>query len=721
MNDAKPITATAALASLLESRLIEWEKARKPQELKLLDCYMDSMRIPRDDDTVGTGQARSEKARGLFMGSTRNKIRSARAKINDALFGNGKFPLDTEPTNEKLKQFSDVVEDIIVDQLDRAKAKDMLTDGVDLLATYGTGFLFGPFVRKEVLKETDADNSSGMTQIVEREYEFDLPYFELGNTLDAYPDTEARAIQKALGVFWVTMESQHTVQAWAHEEGYQNVDQALLQPSGALDENGSEMAAQRRGNVEFWHKNERIKVARFFGKVPRKVLQEDDGGELPEEETSAGNQMVDIIAIMAGGVVVKVNESPYSGKMPVHRCVYEAVPNEIWGVGVAENNMAHQRMVNAAFRLYVENKGLALNPARSIDRSAFLPTEDFKQKPGKVYQFKPQLTPDQRKDAIIVHEVADVSAGWMDLIHMSEQFSDDDTGITKYTQGDDSSNLNKTASGISMIMSASSLPMKEVIQHIDSQWIEPMIECMIEWNLKYLTAETVQKIHGDKHAAAWEEIKRFGKSSFMTWKATGTKSFMTKEVLTNKIMTFINLVTAHPQFADKVDFIELLEQAWSLMEIGGESPILKDEGPEAIPPQVKGRMQQMEEMIKQLDSAIQGMHADLESKEIERYKAETERLSVEGNLALKAQAQAATPDVLLQEFAAIKEMLIDVMQGVKNPGHLAALPVPPQQEQPNEAAEPQPEAQEPPGRPEPAAMPAEQPEPPQGGFLTPEA
>jgi hypothetical protein len=62
----------------------------------------------------------------------------------------------------------------------------------------------------------------------------------------------------------------------------------------------------------------------------------------------------------------------------------------------------------------------------------------------------------------------------MDVIRMSEQFSDDDTGITKYTQGDDSEQPEQDASGISMIMSASSLPIKEVIQNIDEMWIEPM-------------------------------------------------------------------------------------------------------------------------------------------------------------------------------------------------------------------------------------------------------
>lgn len=141
---------------------------------------------------------------------------------------------------------------------------------------------------------------------------------------------------------------------------------------------------------------------------------------------------------------------------------------------------------------------------------------------------KPGLSPDERQTAIMHNPEPDVTGGWLDVIRASEQFSDDDTGITKYTQGDDSSNLNKTATGISMIMSASSLPIKEVIQNIDELWIEEIVERTIEWNLKYLEVETVQKIHGDKIAQIWQQIKQFGKSSFMEWKATGVSSFMQK-------------------------------------------------------------------------------------------------------------------------------------------------------------------------------------------------
>lgn len=635
-----------SLASLLEERLIAWEKAREPQEKKLLECYQDVMRIPRDDDTTSTGAARTKKTKGLFIGSTRNKVRAARAKINDALFGNGQMPFDTKPTNEELAEYADVVEKIITEQMSRGDFKSILKTGVNTLATYGTGFVFGPFVRKETLTETMADQAGPSTILKESKYEFDLPYFELANTLDVYPDPEARDPARGRGVFWVTMESKDVVAAWRDDESYSDIDQALLSPGDRGNETGSETATQMRGNVEYWHRNDRIKVARFFGKVPRAAMaQQGEPGEIEEAKTGT----IDVIVIMAGGVVVKVSESPYGAKSATHRCLYEAVEHEMWGVGVADNNAAHQRVTNAAFRLFMEGKGMALLGTSSVDRSKFLPTEDFRKFPGKVYQMKPGLTADERNGAIIQHNEPDITGGWIDVIRMSEQFSDDDTGITKYTQGDDSRNLNKTATGISMIMSASALPIKEVIQNIDDMWIEPIVECYIDWNLKYLEPETVQKIHGDKEAELWAQIKKFGKSSFMDWQATGTSSFMQKEVLTNKIRAFSEFALGNPATAQLVDARELLQQTWDVMEIGRESPILEADGEAKIPPQVQQQMQQMQEQIQQLSQALEAASDEVDKLEADRdaehdkvavqvYDAETRRAA--------AMKEAMTPEMV---------------------------------------------------------------------------
>ena len=139
----------AGLSNQLSSQLENWQKSRDNQELTMRNCYADEMRIPRDDDTRGTGQARTKKTKGVFVGATRNKIRAAKAKLCDSLFGTGKMPFDVEPNKEELEKYATCVEKIVTEQLLLGDYIHQLRGGVHRLCTYGTAHAFGPFVRQE--------------------------------------------------------------------------------------------------------------------------------------------------------------------------------------------------------------------------------------------------------------------------------------------------------------------------------------------------------------------------------------------------------------------------------------------------------------------------------------------------------------------------------------------------------------------------------------------
>jgi hypothetical protein len=88
------------------------------------------------------------------------------------------LPFDTKPTNEKLKVFSDTVEEILSYQMQEGKFRKVFGTGVDAMATYGTGFIFGPFVKKITKTSVTATEDAGFPQIKEQQYEYDCPYHE---------------------------------------------------------------------------------------------------------------------------------------------------------------------------------------------------------------------------------------------------------------------------------------------------------------------------------------------------------------------------------------------------------------------------------------------------------------------------------------------------------------------------------------------------------------
>lgn len=104
----------------------------------------------------------------------------------------------------------------------------------------------------------------------------------------------------------------------------------------------------------------------------------------------------------------------------------------------------------------------------------------------------------------------------------------------------------------------------------------------------------------------------------MEWKATGTASFMQKEVLANKVRAFADFAMGNQITSPLVDPRELLNQVWDVMQIGKESPILKEEDGGKVPPQVQQQMQQMQEQNKMLESSLQELGEKYNQLEADR-------------------------------------------------------------------------------------------------------
>ena len=605
-----------ALSLHLEMMLDQWVQARRTQEQEWLEDYQDAMAISRDGDTKGTGAPTANKSKPLFIGSTRSKIRTSKARIRDALFPGGRLPFDTSPVKEDFRDYADTFEAIIDRQLRDDDYPMTLNSGIGAIATYGTGWIMGPFVKEKSIDEIKmVEASPGYRTLQKEEYKYKCPHFEHARTMDVWPDPDAIHEQSGKGFFWVSPKPPSDLESWKDNEEYRYVDAALREYSLYVQDSGSYLAEQARGNVERFTKDGRINVVRFFGMVSQSMLREWETGTVNAPDANDDERNVEIVAIMAGGIVVRAYQSPYKDR-PGRRCIYEeAVEPEMYGVGIARNNRPHQKVVNAAFRLYMEGKGFSLLGMWNIDRSKFSPRETFKMYPGKVFERATGVTAEEAKQAMIQFKIDDVTQGWENVIALSEKFSDDDTGISKYTQGQDSSNLNKTATGVSMIMNASSVPLKDVISNIDSMWVEKNISDLIAWDLEFLEPETVSKLLGDEHAERWAQIKQLGSSKFMTWKPTGQASFIAKEVLTGKLQQYMGLVLSNEVAMQKVDIRELLEQVWDAMDVGKESPVLSDEdlqkqGQGQLPPEIQEQMMAAKEEFDALAQEHQGMQQE---------------------------------------------------------------------------------------------------------------
>lgn len=201
--------------------------------------------------------------------------------------------------------------------------------------------------------------------------------------------------------------------------------------------------------------------------------------------------------------------------------------------------------------------------------------------------------------------------------------------------------------------------------------------------------EAVKEVRDDKGAI--QKIYNLGVGSYDVTVTVGP-SYNTKRMESAEAMT--QILQGNPDLMQIIGdlYFKSLDMPYS-DEIADRMKIMlppalhkEDGGSDPLPPEVQQKMQQQDGQIKQLDDVIQKMSVELEDKDIERdkldiedYKAKTDRLKVEGELALKAQAQMVAPPELLQRFDGIEQMMLDIM---RNAGHLderESKQAPPQQ------------------------------------------
>jgi len=148
------------------------------------------------------------------------------------------------------------------------------------------------------------------------------------------------------------------------------------------------------------------------------------------------------------------------------------------------------------------------------------------------------------------------------------QLADEQTGIPSYSHGQTGvQSMTRTASGMSMLLGASSLNIKTVIKNLDDFLLKPLGESYFQWNMQFLEDEL--DVKGDLEV-----------------KATGTNSLMQKEVRSQRLTTFLQTAQS-PAIAPFVKISKLVSELAYSLDLDPDE-ILNDPEEAAIMAQIIG-------------------------------------------------------------------------------------------------------------------------------------
>ena len=580
------------IVSLVEGKFSKAEDGRYADEQRWIRAYRNYRGI-YDSDVQFTS---TEKSR-IFVKVTKTKVLAAYGQIVDVLFGNNKFPITIDPTvlpegiseavnfdpskpegmqqqtggmtitpeetlplpgetlqqyrlrlgalEEKLAPIMDKLEEghgttptsmtffpalvaakkmekKIHDQLEESNASKHLRNAAFECALFGTGIMKGPFA---VDKEYANWDEEGTYDPVFKT----IPQTSSTSIWNFYPDPDATNMDDAEYVVERHKMSRSQLRALKRRPFFR--DQALDMALEVGESYNREWWEQVMMDGDQETQAERFEVLEFWGYVDTDILLEHDvfiPKDMRDQDQLSCNIWV------CNGQVLRLVLNPFTPSyLPYYAFPYEVNPYSFFGVGIAENMDDTQTLMNGFMRMAVDNAALSGNLLIEIDETNLVPGQDLSVYPGKVFR-RQGGAPGQ---SIFGTKFPNVSNENMQMFDKARVLADESTGFPSFAHGQTGvQGVGRTASGISMLMSAANGSIRNVVKNVDDYLLMPLGKAMFHFNMQFDFDPTIK---GDLEV-----------------KAQGTSSLMANEVRSQRLMQLLGVVQ-NPALAPfaKMDYI----------------------------------------------------------------------------------------------------------------------------------------------------------------------
>jgi len=449
-------------------------------------------------------------------------------------------------TYEPAKRAAQKMEKLMHDQLDETDAPKHLRSIAFECCLFGTGVFKGPFAQdKEYPRWTEDGEYDPLFETI--------PKMEYVSIWDFYPDPDARNMTEA----------EFTVQR--HRLNRSQLRNLKKRPH--FREESIELAVEYGSNYtrEYWEDAleddsissdmDRYEILEYWGILDAELAEEADI-KIPKSLQDKDEIQVNIW--ICNGQILRLVLNPFTpSRIPYLAVPYELNPYSFFGIGVAENMIDTQLLMNGFMRMAVDNAALSGNLIIEVDETNLVPGQDMSIYPGKVFR-RQSGAPGQ---AIFSTSFKNTAQENLLLFDKSRQLADEATGIPSYSHGSGAvGGVGRTASGMSMLMGAAAQNIKAVVRNIDDYLLAPLGKSLFSFNMQF---------NFDKEFIGDLDVK-----------ARGTESLMRNEVRSQRLLQFMQM-TQNEQMAPFVKYDYILRELASSMDLD-EDKILNDPREAAI-------------------------------------------------------------------------------------------------------------------------------------------
>jgi len=439
------------------------------------------------------------------MGSLQKKLEVVGDKVIEGP-GTTQDTVTFHPAMVAAKQ----MEKKIHDQLEESGANKQLRHTSFEMALFGTGIMKGPFaIDKEYPSWGDDGEYNPTVKTV--------PSTSHVSIWNFYPDPDAYNMDDVEYVVERHRMTRSQMRGLKSRPFFrtESIDEAI-----ALGESYEKKYWEQDMEDEATYSSapERFEVLEFWGYVDTEMLKEQ-GVKIPKELKNS--EQVNVNAWICNSKVLRLVLNPFKPtRIPYYAVPYELNPYSFFGVGIAENMDDTQTLMNGFMRMAIDNAALSGNLIIEVDETNLVPGQDLSVYPGKVFR-RQGGAPGQ---GIFGTKFPNVANENMQLFDKARVLADESTGFPSFAHGQTGvSGVGRTASGISMLMSAANGSIRNVVKNVDDYLIGPIGRAFFAFNMQF---DFDKEIKGDLEV-----------------KASGTESLMANEVRSQRLMQFMGVAS----------------------------------------------------------------------------------------------------------------------------------------------------------------------------------
>lgn len=597
MTTAKVNTMTARLMDLLfPQRTKNWSIEPTPDPLLPDEVVMQDM---QDEISAAAEQIMARTMKELQAQNIVPDMWAVQNLMAEA-FQQAFQQMDTAPARVRIaKDRASAMERVIDDQLKECNANGQRRPSwqqncravVKDACLYGMGVLKGPLVeRVETRCYAPRKDAAGNTVWQEETVSTDLrPYHEAVSVWDIFPDPGARVPSELRYIWQLHMMTDRDLLELGNFPGFNG--QAIRKYVRENPDGDAQLSSWESQVRDLNEDNatggavilkNRYRVYERWGFLSGRELAAA-GADISEDNYG---EVYSSNVWMLGDVIIKAMVNPLEGiDIPYFFYPYQQDDTSFWPEGIACQLRAPQAGINAAVRAMQDNAGASSGPIYGINMAYLAPDEDpLEMQANRIFLFdKPGVNLSQVFQAVTVPSAIEHN---LTLANFWQQCADE-VSTPRFNQGDGNvAGAGKTASGLSMLMGAANILLKDKVKDFDDCIVAPFIRSMFRWNMQWNPREDIK---GDFEVVA-----------------SGSQSLVAREVRAQQVPALINYMGI-PSFAPYIRAEKLLEVALEQTDLPVERILRsEDEAKQYEEQQMRAQAQaQTEALIEQLQR--QGM------------------------------------------------------------------------------------------------------------------